>query len=78
MVQIEGGMDLLPRAFEPFARGDGAEIRVGMATAVIGGVIVSTILTLVVVPVIYTWMDRFTIKHRSAATVDHYTPKAGD
>ena len=39
------------------ARGDGAETRVPMAVAVIGGLITSTILTLGVVPVIYTLLD---------------------
>ena len=37
--------------------GEGAEQRAPMAHAIIGGVITSTLLTLVVVPVIYTYMD---------------------
>lgn len=37
--------------------GPGAEIRSGMARAVIGGLISSTLLTLVVVPVVYTLID---------------------
>jgi HAE1 family hydrophobic/amphiphilic exporter-1 len=37
--------------------GPGAEIRSGMARAVIGGMISSTMLTLVVVPVVYTLID---------------------
>ena len=32
--------------------------------AVNGGVITSTFLTLLVVPVVYTWMDRFTLKKK--------------
>lgn len=35
----------------------GSEIRAPMATAVIGGLITSTLLTLVVVPVVYTFLD---------------------
>ena len=35
----------------------GSEIRAPMATAVIGGLITSTLLTLVVVPIVYTFMD---------------------
>ncbi len=35
----------------------GSEIRAPMATAVIGGLITSTLLTLVVIPVVYTFMD---------------------
>jgi HAE1 family hydrophobic/amphiphilic exporter-1 len=41
------------------ARGDGAEMRVSMAVAIIGGLLSSTLLTLVVVPVFYAIFDRF-------------------
>jgi HAE1 family hydrophobic/amphiphilic exporter-1 len=37
--------------------GDGGEVRAPMGVAVIGGLLTSTVLTLVVVPVIYTFMD---------------------
>ncbi|HEX5659737.1 MAG TPA: efflux RND transporter permease subunit [Polyangiales bacterium] len=37
--------------------GDGGEVRAPMGIAIIGGLITSTVLTLVVVPVIYTFMD---------------------
>ncbi|TDK23464.1 efflux RND transporter permease subunit [Luteimonas aestuarii] len=40
------------------AFGEGAEVRSPMAITVIGGVIVSTLLTLVVIPVVYDLMDR--------------------
>ena len=39
--------------------GSGAELRAPMADAVIGGLITSTLLTLVVVPAIYTVLDDF-------------------
>ena len=39
--------------------GPGAELRLSMARAVIGGIISSTLLTLVVVPVVYTLIDDF-------------------
>ena len=42
-----------------FAFGAGAEMRAPMARAVVGGLITSTLLTLVVVPVIYTIVDDF-------------------
>jgi HAE1 family hydrophobic/amphiphilic exporter-1 len=45
------------------ARGDGAEMRVPMAIAIIGGLISSTVLTLVVVPVFYTLVERFKRHH---------------
>jgi multidrug efflux pump subunit AcrB len=46
----------------PLALGLGAsgETQAPMGRAIIGGVITSTVLTLVVVPVIYTYLDRFT------------------
>src|SRR6185436_870916 len=45
---------MLPLAL---AIGEGAEQRAPMARAVIGGLITSTLLTLVVVPVVYTLLD---------------------
>jgi HAE1 family hydrophobic/amphiphilic exporter-1 len=41
------------------ALGEGGEFRAPMAHAVIGGLITSTLLTLVVVPVVYTYLDDF-------------------
>ena len=38
--------------------GEGSEIRSPMAITVIGGLIVSTLLTLVVIPIVYTVFDR--------------------
>ena len=49
------GMIPLAMAF-----GDGAEQRAPMGQAVIGGVMTSSLLTLIVVPVIYTYLDDFT------------------
>jgi HAE1 family hydrophobic/amphiphilic exporter-1 len=45
---------MLPLAF---AIGAGAEMRAPMARAVIGGLITSTLLTLIVVPVVYSYLD---------------------
>jgi HAE1 family hydrophobic/amphiphilic exporter-1 len=45
---------MLPLAFE---WGAGAEFRAPMARAVVGGLITSTLLTLLVVPVVYTFLD---------------------
>ncbi len=41
-----------------FGGGDGAEVRAPMAITVIGGLAVSTLLTLVVIPIVYDLMDR--------------------
>jgi HAE1 family hydrophobic/amphiphilic exporter-1 len=47
---------MLPLAF---AIGAGAEMRAPMARAVVGGLLTSTLLTLLVVPVMYTFMEDF-------------------
>jgi HAE1 family hydrophobic/amphiphilic exporter-1 len=38
--------------------GEGAEVRAPMAITVIGGVLLTTFLTLLVIPVVYSVMDR--------------------
>jgi len=50
---------MLPLAFEI---GAGSEMRAPMARAVIGGLITSTILTLIAVPVVYSLLDDLTQK----------------
>ena len=65
-----GGM--LPLAL---GLGDGGEQQAPMGRAIIGGVITSTLLTLIVVPVIYTYLDawsqrRLTRKQARAARID--------
>ena len=50
---------MLPLAFG--SSSEGAEMRMPMGQTVIGGVITSSILTLVVVPVIYTFLDDFDV-----------------
>jgi multidrug efflux pump subunit AcrB len=42
--------------------GEGGETQAPMGRAIIGGVITSTLLTLVVVPVIYTYLDGWTMR----------------
>jgi multidrug efflux pump subunit AcrB len=64
--------------------GESGETQAPMGRAIIGGVITSTLLTLVVVPVIYTYLDRFTEwrkgrRARHATATTHATaPAAGD
>jgi HAE1 family hydrophobic/amphiphilic exporter-1 len=65
---------MLPLAL---ALGQGAEMRAPMARAVIGGLITSTALTLLVVPVVYTILDDFAgWVHRrwTGANVSENTP----
>jgi hydrophobic/amphiphilic exporter-1 (mainly G- bacteria), HAE1 family len=50
------------------ALGAGAEFRAPMARAVVGGLITSSLLTLVVVPVVYTFLDDFGGKVKGVLT----------
>jgi HAE1 family hydrophobic/amphiphilic exporter-1 len=55
MTTLTTVLALLPMAM---GLGEGAEIRTPMAFTVIGGLLVSTLLTLVVIPVLYSLVDR--------------------
>ena len=73
-----GGM--LPLAL---GLGDGGEQQAPMGRAIIGGVVTSTLLTLVVVPVIYTYLDawserRLARRARRAAADASAAPRGAD
>jgi hydrophobic/amphiphilic exporter-1 (mainly G- bacteria), HAE1 family len=55
MTSLTTALGLLPMAL---GFGEGAEVRAPMAITVIGGLLVSTFLTLVVIPVVYSLLDR--------------------
>ena len=55
MTTLTTTLGLLPMAL---GFGEGAEVRTPMAITVIGGLIVSTLLTLLVIPVVYSLLDR--------------------
>lgn len=55
MTTLTTALGLLPMAI---GFGEGSEVRTPMAITVIGGLLVSTLLTLVVIPVVYSLMDR--------------------
>src|SRR5690606_17549771 len=55
MTTLTTVLGLLPMAV---GFGEGSEIRTPMAITVIGGLLVSTLLTLVVIPVVYSLLDR--------------------
>ena len=55
MTSLTTTLGLLPMAV---GFGEGSEVRAPMAITVIGGLTVSTLLTLVVIPVVYSLMDR--------------------
>ncbi len=55
MTTLTTTLGLLPLAL---GIGEGAELRAPMAITVIGGLVVSTMLTLIVIPVVYSVLDR--------------------
>jgi HAE1 family hydrophobic/amphiphilic exporter-1 len=55
MTSLTTALGLLPMAI---GFGEGSEVRAPMAITVIGGLLVSTFLTLLVIPVVYSLMDR--------------------
>ena len=60
-----------------FALTEGSEQRAPMGQAVIGGVITSSLLTLVVVPVIYCWLDDLATWARRRHKPSHAWPGVG-
>jgi len=66
-------LGMLPAAL---GRGEGSEFQAPMSIAVIGGVITSTLLTLIVVPIFYTWLDRLTLRGWKEWRADRREQKA--
>ena len=56
MTAAVASLGFLPMALSHTA---GAEVQRPLATVVIGGLITSTLLTLVVLPILYSWLERF-------------------
>ncbi len=71
MTTLTTALGLLPMAL---GFGEGSEVRTPMAITVIGGLLVSTMLTLVVIPVVYSLLDR---KAWPATAADRATQPAG-
>ncbi|MBK7863497.1 MAG: efflux RND transporter permease subunit [Archangiaceae bacterium] len=63
MTSVAMAIGMVPTAV---GRGQGFEFRAPMAIAVIGGVITSTFLTLLVVPVVFAFFERLTFRRRPA------------
>jgi cobalt-zinc-cadmium resistance protein CzcA len=55
MTALVASLGFVPMAL---ATGAGAEVQRPLATVVIGGIITSTFLTLVLLPVLYEWIER--------------------
>ncbi|TWG92524.1 HAE1 family hydrophobic/amphiphilic exporter-1 [Luteimonas sp. J16] len=58
MTTLTAVFGFMPLALAPLFGSPGAEVRSPMAITVIGGLLVSTLLTLVVIPVVYDLLDR--------------------
>jgi HAE1 family hydrophobic/amphiphilic exporter-1 len=69
MTTLTTVLGLLPMAI---GLGEGAEVRTPMAITVIGGLLVSTLLTLIVIPVVYSLLDRKKLSAADAA--EHPAP----
>ncbi len=54
MTALVASLGFIPMAL---STGDGAEVQRPLATVVIGGLVTSTLLTLLVIPAIYRWFD---------------------
>jgi multidrug efflux pump subunit AcrB len=52
-----------------FSTGSGSELRRPLGIAIIGGLLISQLLTLYTTPVIYIWFDRLAARLRRAAAV---------
>ena len=65
MTALVASLGFIPMAL---STGAGAEVQRPLATVVIGGIITSTFLTLVVLPVLYDWME--TKWHREPVRTD--------
>ena len=68
MTTLTTALGLLPMAI---GFGEGAEVRTPMAITVIGGLIVSTLLTLIVIPVVYSLLDRKRWPQRTHVQASH-------
>ncbi len=67
-------LGLLPMAI---GLGEGAEIRKPMAITVIGGVAVASFFTLLVIPVVYSLLDRKKFEPRVAGVMPRVAPESG-
>jgi cobalt-zinc-cadmium resistance protein CzcA len=62
MTSIVASLGFLPMATSTQA---GAEVQRPLATVVIGGLVTSTILTLIVLPTLYEWLEELRAKRSS-------------
>jgi multidrug efflux pump len=70
MTALLGGLPLA------LGSGTGSELRRPLGISMVGGLILSQILTLYTTPVIYIYMDRFTKKNKEAGPATAAAPAA--
>ena len=63
MTSVSTILGLLPLAF---ASGEGANGRIAMGVSVVGGMLISTLLTMFIVPAVYTYISSNRIKKETA------------
>ncbi|MGL1236442.1 efflux RND transporter permease subunit, partial [Vibrio parahaemolyticus] len=69
MTATVASLGFLPMAL---STGSGAEVQKPLATVVIGGLITATFLTLVVLPVLYTWFEKIKPKTKKSSPAKHF------
>jgi multidrug efflux pump len=75
MTTMAGILGALPLAI---GLGEGGELRRPLGISIIGGLIVSQMLTLYTTPVIYLYLDRFRLWCQRAWRGGHPQPAGGD
>jgi cobalt-zinc-cadmium resistance protein CzcA len=73
MTALVASVGFIPMAVSTSA---GAEVQRPLATVVIGGLISSTILTLLVLPTVYAWVEQHYSVRSKASVVDVLSPAA--
>jgi len=63
MTALVASVGFIPMAI---STGAGAEVQRPLATVVIGGLVTSTLLTLLVLPTLFSWVETMSMKKRSA------------
>ena len=69
MTALVAALGFVPMAFNV---GAGAEVQRPLATVVIGGIVSSTLLTLLVLPVLYRWLHRERAPRTAAMTAPQH------
>jgi cobalt-zinc-cadmium resistance protein CzcA len=73
MTALVASLGFIPMAFNV---GAGSEVQRPLATVVIGGIVSSTLLTLLVLPVLYRWLHRNDAQERERESAPQSPPQA--